>query len=302
MKSIQDFSLFGNDQQIQDNKQKSIDALMKDQAIQDILQKYQFKRQDIEENWVEFLDYQEDIRQCDHCRGIKDCSKISKGMKRVFEIHDGQILLSLAPCQFGHEILENQKILSHILLKNVSDRILLTTIQDITIFHDEDSNANTIVKKLNDFMNQPTNKGFYLYGHGGTGKSTLMGLLVRGLAKKGYRCGFIHFPTFLMDLKNSFGEDGNDSSIEMMKSLDYLFIDDVGGESVTNWSRDEVLSAIIAYRLQNNKVTFFTSEYPIDKLKDIYTLKKGDKQRVERLIDRMKAVSIPLNLKGRDLR
>ena len=167
---------------------------------------------------------------------------------------------------------------------------------------DPNGNGRVVIKMMMDYIKNPTNKGFYLYGEGGNGKSTVMGFLIRCLVTKGYKCGYIHFPTFLMDLKSSFGNEGVNSSIELMKNLDYLVIDDVGGESVTSWSRDEILSAIIAYRLQNQRATFFTSEYSLEKLKKLYTLKAGDKERVERLISRMKAVSIPVELKGKDLR
>ena len=303
MKNINDINLFSDDQQFQSQKQKSIDNLIKDRNILAVLSKYNLTREDIEDNWIDFLDYQEDLNTCNGCTSINNCPKVSKGMQRVFNYQNNVITLSLSPCKYGDEILENQKILSNILLKNVSDKILLTKANDvISIASNEGSNAGSIIKKISEYVKDSSHKGYYLYGKGGTGKSTLMGLLIRNLAKQGYKCGFIHFPTFLMDLKNSFGEDGNDGSIELMKNLDFLVIDDVGGESVTNWSRDEVLSSIIAYRLQNNKATFFTSEYPVDKLKGIYTLRTGDKLRVERLIDRMKAVSISLELVGKDLR
>lgn len=80
-------------------------------------------------------------------------------------------------------------------------------------------------------------------GPSGCGKSTLAGFLTRSLAKQGYRLGYIHFPTYLIDLKNSFSEFGNDNNIEELRNVDYLVIDDLGGENVTSWSRDEVLSA-----------------------------------------------------------
>ncbi len=35
-----------------------------------------------------------------------------------------------------------------------------------------------------------------------------------------------------MDLKSSFGNEGVNSSIELMKNLDYLVIDDVGGRQL----------------------------------------------------------------------
>ena len=227
---------------------------------------------------------------------------MSKGMIREFDYYDGMIKLALKPCKYGLSHFNDQNVLNNILLKNVSSKILLTKPSDLSFKNDLESNGMAIIKILSDYINRPTNKGFYLYGNEGIGKSTIMGFLIRCLVIKGYKCGFIHFPTFLMDLKSSFGNEGVNSSIELMKNLDYLVIDDVGGENVTPWSRDEILSAVLAYRLQNEKATFFTSEYSLEKLKKIYTLKTTDKERAERLVSRMKAVSMPLELKGKDLR
>ena len=302
MKSIQDINLFNNDDSFNKNKENSINTLMNDHNIIKVLQEFNLSRRDIEENWIEFLDYKEDLDVCIGCKSLKSCPKISKGMVRLFNYQDGEVKLSLQPCRYGQAHFDDQKILNDILLKNVNNKILLTKPSDLTIIDDPNGNGRVVIKMMMDYIKNPTHKGFYLYGEGGNGKSTVMGFLSRCLVTKGYKCGYIHFPTFLMDLKSSFGNEGVNSSIELMKNLDYLVIDDVGGESVTSWSRDEILSAIIAYRLQNQRATFFTSEYSLEKLKKLYTLKAGDKERVERLISRMKAVSIPVELKGKDLR
>lgn len=301
MKSIQDLSLFG-ESDFYENKENSINELIKDNNIIKVLKKYDLKRKDIEENWIEFLEYKEDLDICKACKSLKDCPKVSKGMIREFDYYDGIIKLSLKPCKYGLSHFNDQNVLNNILLKNVSSKILLTKPSDLSFKNDLESNGMAIIKILSDYINKPTNKGFYLYGNEGIGKSTIMGFLIRCLVIKGYKCGFIHFPTFLMDLKSSFGNEGVNSSIELMKNLDYLVIDDVGGENVTPWSRDEILSAVLAYRLQNEKATFFTSEYSLEKLKKIYILKTTDKERAERLVSRMKAVSMPLELKGKDLR
>ena len=302
MRNIQNLNLFASDESFKKNKENSINDLMKDNNIIKVLQKFNLTRRDIEENWIEFLDYKEDLDSCIGCKSLQSCPKISKGMVRCFNYYNGEISLSLQPCHFGQSYYADQKILSDILLKNISDKILLTKPSDLTIIKDPESNGKAVVKILSDYIKNPENKGIYLYGQGGCGKSTLMGFLIRCLVTKGYKCGFIHFPTFLMDIKASFGNEGINNSIELMKNLDYLVIDDVGGENVTPWSRDEILSAVIAYRLQNQKATFFTSEYSLERLKKIYSLKTGDKENVERLISRMKAISKPVELKGRDLR
>ena len=89
--------------------------------------------------------------------------------------------------------------------------------------------------------------------------------------------------------------------MESIRTLDYLVIDDLGGENVTPWSRDEVLSSIITYRIQNQKPTFYTSEYGKEELMKIYTLRikdARDKIKVERLLQSIFTSSLPMVLKG----
>ena len=302
MKEMGQLQALTNNETFKKEKEKSITSLMQEPAVIKALEKHTLTRNDVEEYWVDFLNYVEDLSICNGCTSIQQCRKVSKGMQRQVECNNGRISLSLTPCKYGQELFENQSILNNIMLKNVRDSLLLTKSSELTITKQKTGNAKTIIAKLDKYLTTPTKKGFYLYGNPGTGKSTLMGWLTRSLVAKGYQCGYIHFPTFLMDLKNSFGEDGIYESIELMKNIEYLVIDDIGGESVTTWSRDEVLSSVLAYRGQNSKPTFFTSVYSCQDLKKYYTLKNGDTIRVERLIDRMKAVSIEIKLEGDDLR
>ena len=44
-----------------------------------------------------------------------------------------------------------------------------------------------------------------------------------------------------------------------MKNTEILFIDDIGAENCSAWSRDEVLGPILQYRMQSHLPTFFTS-------------------------------------------
>jgi primosomal protein DnaI len=284
-------------------REESVSSLMKDPVIQEVMQKQQVDKTDITNNWADFLNYQEDYYVCNHCLKLEDCPKVSKGMRYVLEMQEGQSTLLLKPCRYGEIQFENQNILNHIVLKNVDERIVLTTTDKLTILKQDTGNEKNVFSTLANYVKQPTDKGFYLYGNSGIGKSTLMGWLVRSLiSKQGVKCGFIHFPTFLIDLKNKFGEEGIHESMELMKNLEYLVIDDIGGENVTVWSRDEILSSVLAYRGQSGKATFFTSNYSLAQLSELYILKNGDTLRVNRLLERMKAVSNELELKGKSLR
>lgn len=294
MQNLQDLHLFDDDQNFQKQKEESINELMNDPYIMKVLSDGKVGRDFVEDNWVEFLDFQEDMQKCKDCTGLRQCHKVSKGMKQAVHVENQHLKTVLLPCKYGEEILEKQNILSHITVSNVSDDLLLSDLKSIKDIMNKEL-ANTIDR----FLSNTTKKGLFIYGPSGCGKSTLAGFLTRSLAKQGYRLGYVHFPTYLIDLKNSFSEFGNDNNIEELRNVDYLVIDDLGGENVTGWSRDEVLSAVLTYRSQNKKITLFTSQYDQDDLIKIYTLKKDarEKIKVERLLNTIFTMSMPIMIK-----
>jgi len=291
MQSLQDLHLFDDDQNFQKQKEESINELIKDPYIMKVLSDGQVGRDFIEENWVEFLDFQEDVQKCKDCMGLYQCHKVSKGMKQAVHVENHHLKTILVPCKYGKEILEKQNILSHITVSNVSDDLLLSDLKSI-----KDIMNKELASTIDHFLSNTSKKGLFICGPSGCGKSTLAGFLTRSLAKQGYH---VHFPTYLIDLKNSFNEFGNDNNIEELRNVDYLVIDDLGGENVTGWSRDEVLAAVLTYRNQNKKITLFTSQYTQDDLIKIYTLKKDarEKIKVERLLNTIFTMSMPIMIK-----
>lgn len=294
MQNLQDLHLFDDNQSFQKQKEESINELMNDVDIMKVLSNGQVGRNFVEENWVEFLDFQEDMQKCKNCMGLQQCHKVSKGMKQVVHVENQSLKTILVPCKYGKEILEKQNILSHITVSNVSDELLLSDLKSI-----KDIMNKELASVIDRFLSNVSQNGLFICGPSGCGKSTLAGFLTRSLAKQGYRLGYVHFPTYLIDLKNSFNEFGNDNNIEELRNVDYLVIDDLGGENVTSWSRDEVLSAVLTYRSQNKKVTLFTSQYSKDDLIKIYTLKKDarEKIKVERLLNTIFTMSVPIMIK-----
>ena len=125
---------------------------------------------------------------------------------------------------------------------------------------------------------------------------------MNSLAKKGKEVGFIHFPTYLIDLKSSFSTGESEYAIERLMKVDYLLLDSIGEENVTSWSRDEILLTILSYRLLNQLPTFFTSMYGYNDLKKVYTTKKSDEIRANTITSKMKALSIEIMLDEMNLK
>ena len=77
MQSLQDLHLFDYDQNFQKQKEESINELIKDPYIMKVLSDGQVGRDFIEENWVEFLDFQEDMQKCKDCRGDRKSTRLN---------------------------------------------------------------------------------------------------------------------------------------------------------------------------------------------------------------------------------
>ena len=134
MQNIQEFHLFDNDQNFQKQKQESIDQLIQNPNILKFLSDHSLNREFIEDNWVEFLDYQEDLQICQNCKDLSQCQKVSKGMQQLLCLENEGLKVNLTPCRFGKALLDKQHLLSHITVSNVSDDLLLSdshSIKDI---------------------------------------------------------------------------------------------------------------------------------------------------------------------------
>ena len=76
-----------------------------------------------------------------------------------------------------------------------------------------------------------------------------------------------------------------------MLDCEILVIDGLGNESITNWSRDEILLSILDNRIQLDKTTILCSEYSIEQLKKIYKIGYSDAIKVEQLIEKIKELN-----------
>ena len=278
--------------EIQKMKRESIYALSKEKNIQEFLKTYHLNTSIMDDYWVEFLDYNDDYQLCQGCQSLQNCRKDNQGMKKNLVYRDGEVILELESCLYGKALERRRLLLEKFVITNVNDDILLTDLTSLEIVKKANSlspNGQNTLGHILKYLQEPNDKGLFLHGEMGTGKTTL-------LAKKGKEIGFIHFPTYLIDLKASFSTGDTEYAMERLMKVDYLLLDGIGEENVTVWSRDEILLTILSYRLLNHLPTFFTSMYGYKDLKKVYTIKKGDEIRANTIISKLKALSIEIML------
>ena len=285
--------------EIQKMKRESIYALSKEKNIQEFLKTYHLNTSIMDDYWVEFLDYNDDYQLCQGCQSLQNCRKDNHGMKKNLVYRDGEVILELESCLYGKALERRRLLLEKFVITNVNDDILLTDLTSLEIVKKANSllpNGQNTLGHILKYLQEPNDKGLFLHGEMGTGKTTLLAGLMNSLAKKGKEIGFIHFPTYLIDLKASFSTGDTEYAMERLMKVDYLLLDGIGEENVTVWSRDEILLTILSYRLLNHLPTFFTSMYGYKDLKKVYTIKKGDEIRANTIISKLKALSIEIML------
>ena len=147
-------------------------------------------------------------------------------------------------------------------------------------------------------------KGVYLYGSYGSGKTYIMLKYMKELAKD-KRCMCVYYPEFINSIKARIARgESIDDTIDEIKEADILFIDDIGREQNTIFNRDQVLSVIVNYRYQYKLKTFMTSNRSIDEL-DSHLAETNDKidhVASGAITDRIRNMMEEVELSGKDYR
>ena len=171
----------------------------------------------------------------------------------------------------------------------------------------DDKNRIELIKWVTNFIKEykkgNINKGLYLSGNFGSGKSYIVSACLNELVKDGHNAAMIYYPEFLRILKSSFDTDFEEQYDYARKS-DLLLLDDIGAENMTAWARDEILGPILQYRMDNNLPTFFTSNLTLEELEIHLSEGKNsiDKLKAKRIIERIKYLTSELKLISKNQR
>lgn len=115
---------------------------------------------------------------------------------------------------------------------------------------------------------------------------------------------FLHTPSFFANLSTHIKEQNLDEEINRISQADILILDDIGAESLSQWSRDDVLGVILQYRMDNLLPTFFSSNLSFDDLEKHFeeTRNNIEPVKAKRLMQRIKFLGKEVDVGGKNLR
>ena len=156
-----------------------------------------------------------------------------------------------------------------------------------------------VYKALKAYNKNPLkNKGIYLHGTFGTGKTFILLKEAKELAKKRINVVFVYYPDFCREIKMNITTGTNEALINKCKQADILMFDDIGGEGNSSFVRDEVLGPILQYRMFACKPTFMSSNYSMAELEKHLAEAKDSSNEVNasRVVERIKELMTEIQL------
>lgn len=241
-------------------------------------------------------EYLQEENNCKNCHGLYECKNKIRGYTNYPQKYNNHLMFSTEACYFKSQ--EFKKIKESTTALQELETSSLKTIDT------SDKNRYKLIKWVTNFIKEydygKNIKGLYLHGNFGCGKTYILSACFNEMKKRGFRTKIVYLPDLLRTIKGDF-EAMNDIMDELC-NIDILLIDDIGAEKVTDWGRDEILGTILQSRMNEHKTTFFTSNFTIKELEEHLSNKGVDKVKANRIVERIKQLTIDMEMLGANMR
>ncbi|MED3571334.1 primosomal protein DnaI [Cytobacillus praedii] len=255
----------------------------------------------INKSLIKLFDYSQQSRECNQCPSLEGCKNVMKGYHPKLVIQRGSIDLHYDKCPrkvMADEKRKNEKLIQSLY---VPSDILHASFDSI---YEDDDRIDAVQKAASFLMSYKPDskqKGIYFYGKFGVGKSYLLGAIANELANKKVSSMIVYVPEFLREMKSSIADSSLNDKIAAIKKVPVLMFDDIGAETMSSWTRDEVLGPILQFRMLESLPTFFTSNFDFHELEHHLSYSQRgeeEKMKARRIMERIKYLAEPVLVEG----
>ena len=268
----------------------------------EFINKYQISDEYIKNHLSCFIDCVESLNVCKNCKGLSSCKQAKKG-EMITLNYDEAPYNDVTYCKLYLKQRAEDKCISNFVYSDIPSEYKDLNLSNIEIL---DDNIKELLMRAIGILDGKRKKGLYIYGDLGVGKTYMCIALANSLANNGNKVAFIKSNFFINRMRQLISTDTSlyEKIIKDIKECQYLIIDDIGSETVSAYSRDDLLFNILDYRMEHKLVTIFTSNLSKNSLLEHYTYDKDNCSniRAKRLLERVDILSDDFVLNGQNKR
>lgn len=283
-------------------------TVLADPKIKEFIQEHssEIDRAMIDRSLVKLYEFTGQSKNCEQCSSFEQCKNLVKGYTPSLVIQGKTIDCTYNECAKKIAYEERKRHESLVKSMYIPKEVLRAELDNIAL---DDKSRLQVVSYAHDFVEQYSNgkqmKGLYLHGPFGVGKTYVISAIANELAAKNIPSMIVYVPEFMRELKGSIHDQSLNEKVDAVKNVRVLMLDDIGAESMSSWMRDDILGAILQYRMLENLPTFFTSNFDLDGLQHHLTYsQRGEMEEVKalRIMERIKYLATPMELEGKNRR
>ncbi|MCS4488853.1 primosomal protein DnaI [Streptococcus sciuri] len=274
-------------------------AILSDPQVAEFITNHQLTQHEINISLSKFNQFLLERKKYE----TNDVTYYAKGYRPILVMNEGYADVTYQETKELIEAQKSQSIINNINLLNLPKSYKNIMFKDIYPTESKLAVLNILV----DFVEQypsANQKGLYLYGDMGIGKSYFMAALAHEMSIRGVLTTMVHFPSYVLDVKNAISIGAVKEMVDRVKTAPILILDDIGAEQATSWVRDEILQVILQYRMSEVLPTFFTSNYAFSDLEAKWANVKGNDEtwQAKRVLERVRYLANEFHLEGANRR
>lgn len=272
-------------------QEKLLQQLKADKELARLIAREQIADEVLRPAIATLFQYIEERDNCNNCPGISECPNLFAGHFLTINYRNRQFYSFLEKCNkqiakersdYHNRLFQGQHIQAELLDADLSE-FIRTPERDGAYF--------ALYKFLENYSPGKKERGIYLHGPLGVGKSYMLVAFARKLAERGIATLMVYLPDFFRDIKQSIGDDSLNLKVDALKNIEVLILDDIGAESISQWERDEILGAILQARMVKGLPTIYSSNLDYDGLERhlAYSSKGGEELlKAKRIMERIR--------------
>lgn len=285
-----------------EENQSLVKKILQIPSVRQFLEENKFDEQVVQENLLTFCSYQMKLGKCKNCKGLEVCQQSMRGYTPSLYYNESQIVLDYLPCSYQQQLMD--EIEKKQRLETIATNLEQYNLNDIYNNLERKQVLLKVKSICSDYANHKSCKGLYIYGPYGCGKSYILAWLAKKLADMKANVIFAYYPDLVRQIKSSIWEGTLEDYLESLKNVEVLMLDDIGGESNSDFIRDEVLGAILQTRMNNQSLTFMSSNLDSKLLLEHLASGSKDVDRVKgtRIFERIQTLMEFVELKDQNYR